>query len=113
MAAGSVCDNLPCPEFFGIEGKQTWYYEDTNEPFDYYTVITDDITIYAKNNETQNNNVIREDAAIYIMTKKQVLIILFSVVAMAGFGLMAVITEFYRKRKIKNELFCGRIPGQW
>lgn len=42
---GTVCENLPTPEDFMVEGETQWYYEDTKEPFDYDTVITEDIDL--------------------------------------------------------------------
>ncbi len=52
VLSGTTCDDLPKPSdlFFlktGLDSFYTWYYADTNEPFDPQTAITSDIILYA------------------------------------------------------------------
>ncbi len=47
VTPGSVCKELPSPEDFGLSGVKQWSYEDSGEVFDYDTVITEDIVLYA------------------------------------------------------------------
>lgn len=53
----TVCDNLLKPYQLSDEGETTWLYEDTMEPFDYNTVINEDITLISKGYIDQINTV--------------------------------------------------------
>ena len=41
-------DSLPLPSNYQVSVGDTWYYEDTGEPFDPMAPITEDITLFAK-----------------------------------------------------------------
>ena len=52
----TVCEDLLIPDQLADEGETIWYYEDTREPFDYNTVITEDITLVSKSYIDQLNS---------------------------------------------------------
>lgn len=43
---GTVCQELPTPENFGLEGVKYWTYEDTGEIFSYGTTIREDLVLF-------------------------------------------------------------------
>lgn len=45
---GTVCQELPSPENFGLEGVKYWTYEDTGEIFSYGTTIREDLVLSAE-----------------------------------------------------------------
>lgn len=49
--SGEVCEEIPAPEEVGFEGASVWYREDTDAPFDFNTVITEDLTLFVKQEE--------------------------------------------------------------
>ena len=50
---GTVCENLPTPADLNIKTQSSiWYYENSDEPFNYNTIITQDITLYVLADET-------------------------------------------------------------
>ena len=53
----TVSSNLLKPYQLADEGETTWYYEDTLEPFDYKTVINEDISLISKGYLNQINKV--------------------------------------------------------
>ena len=53
----TVSSNLLKPYQLADEGETTWYYEDTLEPFDYKTVINEDISLISKGYINQINRV--------------------------------------------------------
>ena len=53
----TVSNNLLKPYQLADEGETIWYYEDTLEPFDYKTVINEDISLISKGYLNQINKV--------------------------------------------------------
>ena len=45
---GTICEDLPTPEDLDIEGDAIWVREDTREPFDVHSLITEDLALKAK-----------------------------------------------------------------
>ena len=56
--AGTVCSNLPSPEELGITDADAWTDMETGEIFDENTVITEDITLYAGDMESEPEEVL-------------------------------------------------------
>ena len=50
---GTICEDLPTPAELEEEEGLIWYREDTDEPFDYSTVITEDLVLYLKKQPQQ------------------------------------------------------------
>ena len=48
VPVNSSGDLVPTPEEVGIEKEYIWYREDNDEPFDYNSIITGDLTLYNK-----------------------------------------------------------------
>ena len=44
---GSVCEDLPSPEEFDLQGVTQWRYEDTGKPFESGTVVWEDVKLFA------------------------------------------------------------------
>ena len=84
----TICEDLPSPEFFGVN-ETVWYYEGTDIPFDYNTVITEDIVLYAK--QAQNSGAKR-------LSKLSVAVAL----AISGLFIIVVFIDFKRQRGIKK-----------
>ena len=48
VPVNSSGDLVPTPEEVGVEEEYIWYREDNDEPFDYNSIITGDLTLYNK-----------------------------------------------------------------
>ena len=86
----TVCEDLLTPDQLAAEGETTWYYEGTMEPFDYNTVITEDITLVSKAYMDQLNRA--EE------TPTEVKVTVLSLLMFAGIFIIACLADYRHRR---------------
>jgi len=97
IPTNSVCEEVPEPTVMGFPNTARWYREDTNEPFDYNSVITEDLTLYVKGKETTADS----SPLAYISLHKAMLFRL-AIVGLSGVVLLALILVDYKRNRVKR-----------
>ena len=85
---GTVMQDLPTPQEVGIEGETVWYYDGTDRAYDYDTVITEDITLYAKQPEPAT-----EKGGLFSFMNRRQIVAALSVVILLGFLTAAIVVD--------------------
>ena len=88
--ADAVCKNLPSPRDLGVDNAKGWKYKDSGELFDGNTVISEDITLYVENEETDTYE--ERTATSYKIT-------ILSVAVFAGVLALAFIGDLHNRKR--------------